>query len=108
MQRIYGGLAINMETSLTLSFRIEDLNQVVLANEGFETIKIKYMGEYWVMLVFQSEELKNKFRENEALGWIPDFVEDEEDEIDSDSGIGKDDIEADNDENLNYEDIGKK
>ncbi|GJY15770.1 RNA-directed DNA polymerase, eukaryota [Tanacetum coccineum] len=176
--------------------------KVVLANEGFETIKIKYMGEYWVMLVFQSEELKNKFRENvsmrswfsilqqasslfqneervtwldiegvplkywtkatfnkiaskwgellydddadetyfhskriciktklvenilesfkivfkgnvfwvrakEASGWIPDFVEDEEDEIDSDSGIGKDDIEADNDENLNYEDIGK-
>nr|GEW38722.1 nucleotide-binding alpha-beta plait domain-containing protein [Tanacetum cinerariifolium] len=34
--------------------------KLVLAKEGFPSIEIKYMGGYWVMIVFQDEETKNR------------------------------------------------
>ncbi|GJW59690.1 nucleotide-binding alpha-beta plait domain-containing protein [Tanacetum coccineum] len=174
--------------------------KVVLANEGFDNIKLKYMGEYSVMIEFQSEELKDKFKANvstrswfshlqqasslfqneervtwldiegvplkfwtketsnkiaskwgdllhvddedetcfhskriciktklvenifesfniffkgkvfwvrakEVSGWIPDFVEEEEDDTDSEDEIRKANLEDENDDNLNYEDV---
>nr|GEV71191.1 nucleotide-binding alpha-beta plait domain-containing protein [Tanacetum cinerariifolium] len=102
--------------------------KVALANEGFDNIKLKYISGYWVMIEFQSEELKDKFKANtklveiyfesfkivfkgkafwvrakEVSGWIPDFVEEEDDTVSEDE-IKKEDLEAENDDNLNYED----
>ncbi|GJX67687.1 nucleotide-binding alpha-beta plait domain-containing protein [Tanacetum coccineum] len=38
--------------------------KVVLGNEGFSNIKIRYMGGYWVMIMFQSEESLKSFWDN--------------------------------------------
>ncbi|GJX77000.1 RNA-directed DNA polymerase, eukaryota, reverse transcriptase zinc-binding domain protein [Tanacetum coccineum] len=125
--------------------------RMVLANEGFDNVVLKYMGGYWVMLEFQSEETKQMFQDNvgvstwfsqllhastefindgrvtwveiegdplkmwsentfnriaskwgvllnvddqedEVLGWVPDFVEDNEEETDSDEDIMEGDL----------------
>ncbi|GJW47879.1 RNA-directed DNA polymerase, eukaryota [Tanacetum coccineum] len=42
--------------------------RMALSNEGFADIKIKYMGEFWVLLEFQNMELIQKFRENVSVG----------------------------------------
>nr|GEZ15315.1 tetratricopeptide repeat (TPR)-like superfamily protein [Tanacetum cinerariifolium] len=45
---------------------------------------------YWVMIEFQTEESKEKFKSNvgiEVFGWLPDFVEEDEEESDSDNEI---------------------
>ncbi|GJS63377.1 RNA-directed DNA polymerase, eukaryota [Tanacetum coccineum] len=42
--------------------------KMTLSNEGFMDIKIQYMGEFWVMMEFASEESKNKFRDNVSIG----------------------------------------
>nr|GEZ11592.1 nucleotide-binding alpha-beta plait domain-containing protein [Tanacetum cinerariifolium] len=41
--------------------------QVAIGNEGFTEIKIKYMGELWVMMEFTSKESLNMFRENISI-----------------------------------------
>ncbi|GJV28212.1 RNA-directed DNA polymerase, eukaryota, reverse transcriptase zinc-binding domain protein [Tanacetum coccineum] len=42
--------------------------KVVLANEGFDNIKLKYMGGYWVMIEFQTEDSKERFKANVGIG----------------------------------------
>ncbi|GJR28522.1 RNA-directed DNA polymerase, eukaryota, reverse transcriptase zinc-binding domain protein, partial [Tanacetum coccineum] len=42
--------------------------KVVLVNEGFNNIKIKYMGGYWVMIEFHLEEAKKSFQDNSGMG----------------------------------------
>ncbi|GJT42914.1 nucleotide-binding alpha-beta plait domain-containing protein [Tanacetum coccineum] len=42
--------------------------KVVLANEGFDNIKLKYMGGYWVMINFQTQTSKEKFKANVGIG----------------------------------------
>ncbi|GKE72869.1 nucleotide-binding alpha-beta plait domain-containing protein [Tanacetum coccineum] len=110
--------------------------KVVLVSEGFDNVKLRYMGGFWVMLEFSSEEVKMKFqssivhvddqeercfhgkrvcinttgyfnilesfkiiyqgkaywvRAKEVLGWVPNFVEenDEVDESDDESFEGE-------------------
>ncbi|GJW17758.1 RNA-directed DNA polymerase, eukaryota, reverse transcriptase zinc-binding domain protein [Tanacetum coccineum] len=46
---------------------LSNLN-VVLVNEGFDNIDLKYMGGYWVMIKFQSEEAKKTFQSNVGIG----------------------------------------
>nr|GEW80239.1 nucleotide-binding alpha-beta plait domain-containing protein [Tanacetum cinerariifolium] len=41
--------------------------KVVVANEGFDNIKFKYMGGYWVMMEFQIEVTKLKFQKNSVM-----------------------------------------
>nr|GEW21860.1 RNA-directed DNA polymerase, eukaryota [Tanacetum cinerariifolium] len=49
--------------------------KLVLAKEGFPRIEIKYMGGYWVMIVFQDEETKNRFQSNVAMGyWFSQII----------------------------------
>nr|GFB66554.1 hypothetical protein [Tanacetum cinerariifolium] len=106
-------------------FEPSDANlKVVVANEGFDNIKFKYIGGYWLMMEFQTEVTKLKFQENSVMktwlsqiqlassdfnadgrvtwvkikgkvfwvsakevpGWIPDFVEDNDEEEDSEVG----------------------
>ncbi|PWA45328.1 hypothetical protein CTI12_AA518700 [Artemisia annua] len=38
--------------------------KMALSNEGFADITIKYMGEFWVLLKFASQEASIKFRDN--------------------------------------------
>nr|GEZ45967.1 nucleotide-binding alpha-beta plait domain-containing protein [Tanacetum cinerariifolium] len=73
--------------SLCLMGKVKDFAtlanlKVVVANEGFDNIKFKYMGGYWVMLEFQTEVTKLKFQENSIL----DFVEDNDEEENSEVG----------------------
>ncbi|GJR60307.1 nucleotide-binding alpha-beta plait domain-containing protein [Tanacetum coccineum] len=42
--------------------------KMVLANEGFNNIEIKYLGEFWVLLKFASEKSKKLFHENVGVG----------------------------------------
>ncbi|GJU03452.1 RNA-directed DNA polymerase, eukaryota, reverse transcriptase zinc-binding domain protein [Tanacetum coccineum] len=89
--------------------------KMVLTNEGFDNIKIKYMGKFWVLLEFASEVSKNLFQSNmgvgswftqliqasmnfsidgrvawveieEVPGWVPDFMEETDEDYDSDDG----------------------
>nr|GFC35974.1 UvrD-like helicase, ATP-binding domain, P-loop containing nucleoside triphosphate hydrolase [Tanacetum cinerariifolium] len=39
----------------------------VVANEGFDNIKFKYMGGYWMMMEFQTEVTKLKFQKNSVM-----------------------------------------
>ncbi|PWA40652.1 translocon at the outer envelope membrane of chloroplasts 75-III [Artemisia annua] len=49
--------------------------KVVLSNEGFSDIVIKYMGELWVMLEFKFEESSLKFQESiSAMSWFSQVV----------------------------------
>nr|GEZ21415.1 RNA-directed DNA polymerase, eukaryota, reverse transcriptase zinc-binding domain protein [Tanacetum cinerariifolium] len=41
--------------------------KVVVANKGFNNIKFKYMGGYWVMMEFQTKVTKLKFQENSVM-----------------------------------------
>ncbi|GJU35247.1 nucleotide-binding alpha-beta plait domain-containing protein [Tanacetum coccineum] len=50
--------------------------KVALGNEGFVDIIIKYMGEFWVMMEFNSEETKNKFKDNGSVAsWFSQIIE---------------------------------
>ncbi|GJV39139.1 RNA-directed DNA polymerase, eukaryota [Tanacetum coccineum] len=42
--------------------------KVVLGNEGFDNIELKYMGGYWIMIEFQLEETKQMFQSNVGIG----------------------------------------
>ncbi|GJY54167.1 nucleotide-binding alpha-beta plait domain-containing protein [Tanacetum coccineum] len=42
--------------------------KVVLKNEGFDEIKLQYMGELWVLLEFPSSKIKELFQENRGVG----------------------------------------
>nr|GEV76734.1 RNA-directed DNA polymerase, eukaryota [Tanacetum cinerariifolium] len=50
--------------------------KLALGNEGFVDITIKYMGELWVMLEFNSKETINKFRDNVSVAsWFSQIIE---------------------------------
>nr|GEV92756.1 hypothetical protein [Tanacetum cinerariifolium] len=70
-----------------------------VSNEGCADIKIQYMGELWVLLEFVSEDSMKLFQDNlsigswafwirakEAPGWVPDFMEENDDEEQNDDG----------------------
>ncbi|GKD59004.1 nucleotide-binding alpha-beta plait domain-containing protein, partial [Tanacetum coccineum] len=49
--------------------------RMVLENESFDNIVIKYMGGYWVMLEFQSEETNQTFKDNAGVGtWFSQLL----------------------------------
>ncbi|GJY34950.1 hypothetical protein Tco_0419419 [Tanacetum coccineum] len=61
----------------------------ILTNEGFVDITIHYMGKLWVLLEFTSVNSKNYFMTmwvSEFPGWVPDFLEEYDDEDQSDDG----------------------
>nr|GEV42534.1 nucleotide-binding alpha-beta plait domain-containing protein [Tanacetum cinerariifolium] len=50
--------------------------KVSLCNEGFVNIKIKYMGELWVLLEFVTRESIKLFRDNVSVGsWFSQIIE---------------------------------
>ncbi|GJU29775.1 nucleotide-binding alpha-beta plait domain-containing protein [Tanacetum coccineum] len=49
--------------------------KMALNNEGFVDIKIKYMGEFWVMMEFNSEESTKLFRDNVSVAsWFSQII----------------------------------
>nr|GEY09368.1 RNA-directed DNA polymerase, eukaryota [Tanacetum cinerariifolium] len=42
--------------------------KVVLGSEGFDNIDIRYLGGFWVMIKFLSDEVKKKFQSNVGTG----------------------------------------
>ncbi|GKB00770.1 nucleotide-binding alpha-beta plait domain-containing protein [Tanacetum coccineum] len=68
------------EISLRLIGKVKEfasLNnlKVVLAKEGYANINLKYMGGFWVMIVFQDEESMNNFHSSIAIGsWLSQIV----------------------------------
>ncbi|GJW75401.1 RNA-directed DNA polymerase, eukaryota [Tanacetum coccineum] len=71
----------NEEYSLSLLGKVKEFAsltnlKLVLAKEGFSSIEIKYMGGFWVMIVFQNEETKNRFQSNVAVGsWFSQIIQ---------------------------------
>ncbi|GJT23825.1 RNA-directed DNA polymerase, eukaryota, partial [Tanacetum coccineum] len=69
------------ELSLRLLGKVKDfasLNnlKVVLAKEEYANIEIKYMGGFWVMIVFREEETMNSFRASIATGsWFTQIMQ---------------------------------
>nr|GEX27319.1 RNA-directed DNA polymerase, eukaryota, reverse transcriptase zinc-binding domain protein [Tanacetum cinerariifolium] len=45
--------------------------KVVLVSGGFDNVKLRYMGGFWVLLEFSSEEVKMKFPSSVELKGIP-------------------------------------
>ncbi|GKB29455.1 nucleotide-binding alpha-beta plait domain-containing protein [Tanacetum coccineum] len=63
----------NEEFSLCLLGKVTEFAsltnlKVVLAKEGFGNIELKYMGGFWVMIVFQEEETMKAFHGNKSVG----------------------------------------
>nr|GEX03504.1 nucleotide-binding alpha-beta plait domain-containing protein [Tanacetum cinerariifolium] len=107
--------------------------KTTLLNEGFADLSVRYLGELWVLLEFSSSKTKEPFRVNvgasswfseirqasldiipdghivfwirakEVPGWVPDLIEESEEEEQSDVGslegdnkINEDDLCRDN------------
>ncbi|GKD19602.1 RNA-directed DNA polymerase, eukaryota, partial [Tanacetum coccineum] len=52
----------------------------VLGNEGFDALKISYLGELWVLLEFESVKVKDLFKENGgANSWFSVLIQATED-----------------------------
>nr|GEV08213.1 nucleotide-binding alpha-beta plait domain-containing protein [Tanacetum cinerariifolium] len=50
--------------------------KVVLGQEGYANIELKYMGGFWVMIVFQHDETKKRFQFNLAVGsWFSQIIQ---------------------------------
>ncbi|GJZ43946.1 RNA-directed DNA polymerase, eukaryota, reverse transcriptase zinc-binding domain protein [Tanacetum coccineum] len=50
--------------------------KIVLGNEGFNDIEIRYLGGLWVMIVFKSVEVKEKFKSNVGTGsWFSQLIQ---------------------------------
>nr|GEV00338.1 RNA-directed DNA polymerase, eukaryota, reverse transcriptase zinc-binding domain protein [Tanacetum cinerariifolium] len=48
---------------------------MVLKNEGFDNITIKYMGDFWVLLEFNSEDSKKLFQSNKGdASWFTQLI----------------------------------
>ncbi|GJR49389.1 hypothetical protein Tco_1399910, partial [Tanacetum coccineum] len=49
---------------------------MVLHKEGFDNIKIQYMGELWVLVEFDSEASKKLFHANVGVGsWFSQLIQ---------------------------------
>nr|GEY49271.1 nucleotide-binding alpha-beta plait domain-containing protein [Tanacetum cinerariifolium] len=50
--------------------------KVVLGKEEYANIELKYMGGFWVMIVFQDDETKKRFQFNLAVGsWFSQIIQ---------------------------------
>nr|GEX73061.1 RNA-directed DNA polymerase, eukaryota, reverse transcriptase zinc-binding domain protein [Tanacetum cinerariifolium]GEX86564.1 RNA-directed DNA polymerase, eukaryota, reverse transcriptase zinc-binding domain protein [Tanacetum cinerariifolium]GEX87187.1 RNA-directed DNA polymerase, eukaryota, reverse transcriptase zinc-binding domain protein [Tanacetum cinerariifolium] len=50
--------------------------KVVLSKEEYANIKLKYIGGFWVMIVFQDDEAKKRFQFNLAVGsWFSQIIQ---------------------------------
>nr|GFC10586.1 nucleotide-binding alpha-beta plait domain-containing protein [Tanacetum cinerariifolium] len=87
-----------LDYSLGLPGKVKEFNsfdnmRIVLGNEGFNDIDLRYMRGMWIKIGFKTEDTKAKFqsclgkrfsvRAKETVGWILDFDKQEEDNSES-------------------------
>nr|GEV09463.1 RNA-directed DNA polymerase, eukaryota [Tanacetum cinerariifolium] len=71
---------VSRDLSLALLGKVKEFGslanlKVAIGNEGFSEIGIKYMGELWVMLKFQSTEALTKFRKSvSTASWFSQII----------------------------------
>nr|GEX19333.1 RNA-directed DNA polymerase, eukaryota, reverse transcriptase zinc-binding domain protein [Tanacetum cinerariifolium] len=56
--------------------------KVILGKEGYANIELKYMGGFWVMIVFQDDETKKRSHEDDMYGGVSENLKDVECESD--------------------------
>ncbi|GJX97885.1 hypothetical protein Tco_0353683 [Tanacetum coccineum] len=61
------------DLTLSLMGRVKEMASLVnlkkaLCNEGFDVVKISYLGELWVLLEFKTAKAKDSFRGNVGVG----------------------------------------
>ncbi|GKC46689.1 hypothetical protein Tco_1064411 [Tanacetum coccineum] len=61
------------DLTLSLMGRVKEIASLVnlkkaLCNEGFDVVKISYLGELWVLLEFETAKAKDSFRGNVGVG----------------------------------------
>ncbi|GJZ63683.1 RNA-directed DNA polymerase, eukaryota [Tanacetum coccineum] len=61
------------DLTLSLMGRVKEMASLVnlkkaLCNEGFDVVKISYLGELWVLLEFETAKAKDSFRGNVGVG----------------------------------------
>ncbi|PWA95584.1 nucleotide-binding alpha-beta plait domain-containing protein [Artemisia annua] len=67
------------DLSCSLMGRVKELASLanlkkVLSNEGFEDIKISYLGELWVLIEFESSKVTDSFKENGGVkSWFSEL-----------------------------------
>lgn len=72
---------LQRDFSLSLMGKVKDFGSisnlyVILAKEGFENIKIHYLGGFWVLIDFQSTTSKSNFVEHVGVGsWFSSLQE---------------------------------
>nr|GEY41153.1 nucleotide-binding alpha-beta plait domain-containing protein [Tanacetum cinerariifolium] len=72
---------VSKEMSKALFGRVKEFAtlanlNIAMSDEGFVDLKIKYMGEFWVMLEFKSEESKLSFKTNVSVAsWFFQIIE---------------------------------
>ncbi|GJV54846.1 RNA-directed DNA polymerase, eukaryota, partial [Tanacetum coccineum] len=73
---------LNMDVfHLCLFGKVKDFSMlsnlmVVLSKEGFDGIKLKYMGGYWVMISFLDDQSKKAFQSNVSVGsWFTQLIQ---------------------------------
>ncbi|GJW42034.1 nucleotide-binding alpha-beta plait domain-containing protein [Tanacetum coccineum] len=102
------------DLSVSLMGRVKELASLnnlkkALCNEGFDSLKISYLGEFWVLLEF--DNMKNSkiifrgkvhwIRAIEVPRWTPEFVEEEEEDgqsVENDFGMNGQEEDNDKDE----------
>ncbi|GJX46941.1 hypothetical protein Tco_0272131 [Tanacetum coccineum] len=62
------------DLTLSLMGRVKEMASLVnlkkaLCNEGFDVVKISYLGELWVLLEFETAKAKDSFRGRLGLVW---------------------------------------
>ncbi|GJV96565.1 RNA-directed DNA polymerase, eukaryota [Tanacetum coccineum] len=70
-----------VDYSLALMGKVKEFSaltnlKMVLANKGFESINLKYLGGFWVLIEFKSEDSKKKFNSKMGNGsWFAQLIQ---------------------------------
>nr|GEX81061.1 RNA-directed DNA polymerase, eukaryota, nucleotide-binding alpha-beta plait domain protein [Tanacetum cinerariifolium] len=63
----------------------------IISKEGFQNVKLSYLGGMWVLFEFDSLASKEKFL-NHSDAWFPNFQEDDQDDLSSDGESQEGDV----------------
>nr|GEU61792.1 RNA-directed DNA polymerase, eukaryota [Tanacetum cinerariifolium] len=74
---------------MSLMGRVKDVSAIpklpcIISKEGFQNVKLSYLGGMWVLFEFDSLASKEKFINHFELdAWFPNFQEDDQDDLSS-------------------------
>nr|GFB98444.1 glucose-methanol-choline oxidoreductase, FAD/NAD(P)-binding domain protein [Tanacetum cinerariifolium] len=67
--------------------------KIALANEGFADISIQYLGEYWILVKFSSQNARQLFRDSVSVGSWFSILKEASSDLHCDKRIAVDDQE---------------